>query len=152
MGGPLVSATRYGRTGTALTVCALCVHCALTVHSLCTHCALTVHSLCTHCALTVHSLCTHCALTVHSPCTHCALILCTHTVHPLCTHRTHYIRIISTRTSSVYIHRTHYTHHLNKDIIGFYIDDDWGNMNANGPSEMEGHAMVDMGLTAEGMY
>lgn len=34
----------------------------------------------------------------------------------------------------------------NDHIIGFYIDDDWGNMNANGPSEMEGHAMVDMGL------
>ena len=34
----------------------------------------------------------------------------------------------------------------NKDIIGFYIDDDWGNMNPNGPSEMEGHAMEDMGL------
>jgi hypothetical protein len=37
----------------------------------------------------------------------------------------------------------------NKDIIGFYIDDDWGNMNPNGPSEMEGHAMQDMGLTAD---
>lgn len=37
----------------------------------------------------------------------------------------------------------------NKDIIGFYIDDDWGNMNANGPSEMDGHAMEDMGLTSE---
>ena len=31
----------------------------------------------------------------------------------------------------------------------FYIDDDWGNMNANGPSEVNGHAMDDMGLTAE---
>ena len=37
----------------------------------------------------------------------------------------------------------------NKDIIGFYIDDDWGNMNANGPSEMNGHAMDDMGLTSD---
>ena len=37
----------------------------------------------------------------------------------------------------------------NKNIIGFYIDDDWGNMNANGPSEMDGHAMEDMGLTSE---
>ena len=26
----------------------------------------------------------------------------------------------------------------NPNIIGFYIDDDWGNMNPNGPSEMEG--------------
>jgi len=34
----------------------------------------------------------------------------------------------------------------NDHIIGFYIDDDWGNMNPNGPSEMEGHAMEDMGL------
>lgn len=34
----------------------------------------------------------------------------------------------------------------NPNIIGFYIDDDWGNMNANGPSEMNGHAMADMGL------
>eukprot|EP01079_Euglenida_sp_SAG-EU17-18_P010842 gene10842-42_t len=31
-------------------------------------------------------------------------------------------------------------------IIGFYIDDDWGNMNKNGPSEMNGYAMQDMGL------
>ena len=34
----------------------------------------------------------------------------------------------------------------NENIIGFYIDDDWGNMNAHGPSEMESHAMQDMGL------
>ena len=27
-----------------------------------------------------------------------------------------------------------------------YVDDDWGNMNANGPSEMNGNAMKDMGL------
>ena len=33
-------------------------------------------------------------------------------------------------------------------IIGFYVDDDWGNMNPNGPSEMEGHAMEDMGMNA----
>ena len=26
------------------------------------------------------------------------------------------------------------------------IDDDWGNMNKNGPSEMNGNAMEDMGL------
>ena len=26
------------------------------------------------------------------------------------------------------------------------IDDDWGNMNKNGPSEMNGNAMQDMGL------
>lgn len=34
----------------------------------------------------------------------------------------------------------------NPNIIGFYIDDDWGNMDANGPSEMNGNAMKDMGL------
>ena len=34
----------------------------------------------------------------------------------------------------------------NADIIGFYIDDDWGNMNPNGPSEMDKNAMVDMGV------
>ena len=34
------------------------------------------------------------------------------------------------------------------NIIGFYIDDDWGNMDANGPSEMNAHAMADMGLSA----
>ena len=36
----------------------------------------------------------------------------------------------------------------NPDILGFYIDDDWGNMNPDGPSEMEAHAMSDMGLSA----
>lgn len=37
----------------------------------------------------------------------------------------------------------------NENIIGFYIDDDWGNMNPNGPSEMNGHAMADMGLDSD---
>eukprot|EP00326_Haptolina_ericina_P001279 CAMPEP_0181224288 /NCGR_PEP_ID=MMETSP1096-20121128/31037_1 /TAXON_ID=156174 ORGANISM="Chrysochromulina ericina, Strain CCMP281" /NCGR_SAMPLE_ID=MMETSP1096 /ASSEMBLY_ACC=CAM_ASM_000453 /LENGTH=399 /DNA_ID=CAMNT_0023317341 /DNA_START=91 /DNA_END=1290 /DNA_ORIENTATION=- len=36
----------------------------------------------------------------------------------------------------------------NEHIIGFYLDDDWGNMNPDGPSEMEEHAMEDMGLGA----
>lgn len=35
----------------------------------------------------------------------------------------------------------------NPNILGFYIDDDWGNMNPSGPSEMEPHAMSDMGLS-----
>jgi hypothetical protein len=34
----------------------------------------------------------------------------------------------------------------NENIIGFYMDDERGNMNPNGPSEMEAHAMIDMGL------
>ena len=32
------------------------------------------------------------------------------------------------------------------EISGLYIDDDWGNMNPNGPSEMNEYAMADMGL------
>lgn len=34
----------------------------------------------------------------------------------------------------------------NEHIVGLYLDDDWGNMNPDGPSEMEGHVMADMGL------
>jgi len=37
----------------------------------------------------------------------------------------------------------------NPGIAGFYIDDDWGNMNPNGPSEMDRHCNEDMGLSPE---
>merc|ERR1719428_406319 len=35
----------------------------------------------------------------------------------------------------------------NPSIAGFYIDDDWGNMNPHGPSEVDVHAPEDMGLS-----
>jgi hypothetical protein len=40
----------------------------------------------------------------------------------------------------------------NPSIAGFYIDDDWGNMNPNGPSEMNRYANTDMGLSTDTVH